>query len=77
MQPTNDKTLRAARTPSASIARLNRKFPAALVTTDLRDKRLNRDLKPLHSTPEEFRAYLKEKIVKWAKVARDSGARVE
>jgi len=66
-----------ARTPPAIITRLNREYLAALALPDVREKLLSQGLEPLPSTPEEFRAYLKEEIVKWTKVARDSGAKVE
>ncbi len=32
---------------------------------------------PVGSTPEEFAAYIKAESVKWAKVAKESGAKVE
>jgi len=66
-----------ARTPPAIITRLNREYLAALALPDVREKLLSQGLEPLPSTPEEFRAYLKDEIVKWTKVVRDSGAKVE
>jgi len=32
---------------------------------------------PLHNTPEQFAAYLKADVVKWVKVVRESGAKID
>jgi tripartite-type tricarboxylate transporter receptor subunit TctC len=44
---------------------------------DIRDRMLNQGLDPVSMTPEEFTAYIKAEIVKWAKVVRASGAKAE
>jgi tripartite-type tricarboxylate transporter receptor subunit TctC len=33
-------------------------------------------IEPSTNTPEEFAAYLRTDVIKWAKVVRDSGAQV-
>ena len=32
---------------------------------------------PAPTTPEEFAAYIKNEVTKWARVVKDSGARVD
>ena len=32
---------------------------------------------PLHNTPEQFAAFIRNDLVKWTKVVRDSGAKMD
>ena len=66
-----------ARTPRPIIDRLNTEFHAALKLAPVRDRLASQGLEPAPNTPEAFNAELRREIAKWAKVARDSGARVE
>ncbi len=69
--------LAPAQTPAAIIGRLNTELHAALKQPDVRSKLLAQGLETSPSTPAEFSAYLKSEIVKWARVAKEAGARVE
>ena len=69
--------LAPAKTPRQIINKLNSELGAALKLPDVREKLLAQGLEPTPTTPEEFAVYLKNEIVKWSKIARDSGAKVE
>ena len=69
--------LAPAKTSRQIINKLNSELGAALKLPDVREKLLAQGLEPTPTTPEEFAVYLKNEIVKWSKIARDSGAKVE
>lgn len=69
--------LAPARTPRHIVDKLNTEFISALKQPDVREKLLVQGLEPTYTTPEEFSAYLKAEIVKWSRVARNAGAKVE
>jgi len=66
-----------ARTPTAVIARINRDINATLSTAEVKDKLAALGIEARGGTPEEFAAYLRSEIPKWAKVVRASGAKPE
>jgi len=66
-----------ARTPPEMIARLNHEIVTALGASDVREQLRVQGLDTLPSTPEQFAAFIKVEITKWAKVIRISGARAE
>ena len=43
----------------------------------MRERLAKLGAQPLMMTPDQFGAYIKQEIVKWSKVVKDSGARVE
>ncbi len=66
-----------AGTAKEVIARLNAETVKALAAGDLRTRLLELGFEPRSSTPEELRAIIASEIALWAKVIRDSGARVD
>jgi tripartite-type tricarboxylate transporter receptor subunit TctC len=69
--------LAPARTPQGIIAKLNAEIVHILQTPDMK-KRLAADgTEPVGNTPDEFGRYIKEEIVKWAKVAKAAGIKPE
>jgi tripartite-type tricarboxylate transporter receptor subunit TctC len=66
-----------ARTPPEMIARLNREIVAVLNANDIKEQLRVQGLDSLPSTPEQFGAYVREEIAKWAKVIKVSGAKAE
>ncbi len=69
--------LAPAKTPTAIIDKLNTGLRAVLNQPEVREKLLAQGLEATPSTPVEFSSYLKNEIVKWTKVAKEAGARVE
>ena len=66
-----------ARTPKDVVARLNRDVTKVLQMPDIQEKLRAQGLEPLTSTPEQFAAYVKSETVKWARVVKESGAKVD
>ena len=66
-----------AATPAALVERLNRDIVAVLGLPDLRERLAGLGAEVLAGTPRDFADYIAAEIPKWAKVVRDSGARIE
>ena len=66
-----------AGTPKDVIARLNGEIVRILRQPDLREKFLLQGIELVPTTPEEFGAFIRQDIAKWAKVIQVSGARAE
>ena len=66
-----------ARTPKEVVVRLNREIVKVLQMPDVKERLHTLGLEPLTSTPEQFAAYIKSETVKWARVIKESGARVD
>jgi len=64
-------------TPKDIIARLNGEIVRILRAPDLREKFLLQGVELVPTTPEEFGAFIRQDIAKWAKVIQVSGARAE
>jgi len=69
--------LAPARTPPAIIGRLNKELVTLLGTPEIQEQFKKQGVDSSPSTPEEFGAYIKSEIPKWAKVVKASGAVVE
>ncbi len=66
-----------AGTPKAFIDRLQGEVKKILASPDVARKLAEAGLEVVGSTPEELAAYQRAEIAKWAKVVKDSGAKVE
>ncbi|WP_418319772.1 Bug family tripartite tricarboxylate transporter substrate binding protein [Piscinibacter sakaiensis] len=64
-------------TPPEIIAKLSSATAKVMAQADLRERFASIGMEPLSSTPEQFSAHLRTETAKWAKIVRDSGARVE
>jgi tripartite-type tricarboxylate transporter receptor subunit TctC len=69
--------LAPAKTPRAIVMRLNAEVAKVLKMPDVKDFLFNQGLDPAPGTPEQFGAYIKSEMAKWAKVVKDSGARAD
>lgn len=59
-----------ARTPPEIIARWHREGARILALPDVREKLAAQGAEPVGSTPEQFRAYVRAEVDKWALVVR-------
>lgn len=69
--------LAPAGTPKAIVDRLNAEAIKAVRTPEFRTYLASQALDPVGNTPEEFAAFIRDEIVKWTKVAKEAGARIE
>jgi tripartite-type tricarboxylate transporter receptor subunit TctC len=65
-----------AKTPRPIINRLNKELTAALNLPDIKEFLFKQGLDAAPGTPEEFGAYMKSEMAKWAKVIKASGVKV-
>ncbi len=66
-----------AATPTATVARLNRELNKALQAADLREKLAAQGAEPAPGTPEDLARLMREDTIKWGKVIKDAGVKVE
>jgi tripartite-type tricarboxylate transporter receptor subunit TctC len=69
--------LAPAGTPRDIITRLNSEIIRALNQPDYRGLLVNNAIDPIGSPPEQLGQYIKSELVKWAKVVKDAGVRVD
>jgi len=70
-------TMVPAKTPPAVVSRLSQEIGRALRLPDVRERLLSQGMEAVGNTPEEFSAYVKSEMAKWAKVVKASGAKPE
>jgi tripartite-type tricarboxylate transporter receptor subunit TctC len=66
-----------AKTPEPVIQRLNSEVNKVLESPDVREKFAAEGAEVLAGTPEDFASLLKSELVKWSKVVKDSGAKLD
>jgi tripartite-type tricarboxylate transporter receptor subunit TctC len=59
------------------VRQLNAAFAKAMAFPEVQQRLLDGGLDPITGTPEDFAAFIRSEIDKWAKVAKDVGARVD
>ena len=69
--------LAPAGTPREVVAKLHGIVSRSLKLPDVRDLVAAGGSYPVGSTPQEFSAYIQAEMIKWGKVARQSGARMD
>jgi tripartite-type tricarboxylate transporter receptor subunit TctC len=68
-------TVVPAKTPPVIVAKLSQEIARALRLPDVSERLLVQGMEPTSSTPEEFSAYIRSEMTKWAKVVKASGAK--
>jgi tripartite-type tricarboxylate transporter receptor subunit TctC len=66
-----------AKTPVAILDKLNAEVKKFLASPEARAKIEQQAATPAGDSREHFAAWIKSEIVKWSKVAKDSGARAD
>ena len=66
-----------AKTPAAIIHRLNQEIVRVLTTAQSKERLFNSGLEVVGSSPEQYATTIKSEIVKWGKVIKDGGIKVE
>jgi len=64
-------------TPKPIVDRIYNEVAKVLKVPELRDRLLRDGIEPVGSTPEQYTEHIKKEAVKWGKVVKDSGARVD
>lgn len=64
-------------TPYDHVTRLNVAVVELLKSQELRERLATQGAEPVGDTPDEFRAYLRGEVDKWARVVKQSGVRIE
>jgi len=66
-----------AGTPKAIVDKLNSSIAAILRFPDTKERLATLGFDTVNNTPQQFTAYIREEVTKWAKVIKESGARVD
>ncbi len=66
-----------AATPKDIIAKLNAEVVKALTTPEMKERLAAQGAEVIAGTPEQLATFLKSEMSKWAKVVKESGARIE
>lgn len=69
--------LAPAKTPPALISRLNREVARALEHAEVKSGFSNQSFEIIGGTPELFGALIRDELVKWNKVVKESGMRID
>jgi len=69
--------LAPAGTPREIVQRLNAEIGRTLQAPDARKRLFSIGAEPLSQTPEEFAAFISAEVVKWAKVVKSAGIKLE
>jgi tripartite-type tricarboxylate transporter receptor subunit TctC len=64
-------------TPREIVERLHAEIVKVLKLPDTRERYAGLGAEPVGSTPEEFAAYCRSELAKWAKVVKESGAKAD
>jgi tripartite-type tricarboxylate transporter receptor subunit TctC len=66
-----------ADTPKDIVAKLSTEIGNIMRLPEVKERLSSQGGEPVTDTPEEFTAFVKSEIVKWSKVVKESGARVD
>jgi tripartite-type tricarboxylate transporter receptor subunit TctC len=66
-----------ARTPDAILDRLNGEVRRAIARPDIRERLAALSFLPVGDSREQFAAYIRQEVARWAKAVKESGAKVD
>jgi tripartite-type tricarboxylate transporter receptor subunit TctC len=66
-----------AATPPAIVQRLSQEIAAVVRLPEVREQFAGMGAEPVGNTPEEFAAFTKTELAKWARIVKQSGAKVD
>ena len=66
-----------AGTPASIVQRLHAEIVKALASSDVREKLAIQGAEPLGSTPDEYGAYIKRELARWAAIVKATGVTLE
>jgi tripartite-type tricarboxylate transporter receptor subunit TctC len=66
-----------ARTPKAVVEKLNAEIAKIMKMPDVKERLSSVGIEAFSSTPAQFATFIKDETVKWAKVVKFSGARLD
>lgn len=62
-------------TPKPIVARVQRDIAAAIATPEVQNRLARDGIEPIGSTPEQFSAYIRDAMARWARIVKDAGIR--
>jgi tripartite-type tricarboxylate transporter receptor subunit TctC len=66
-----------ARTPEAILDRLNAEVRRVIARPEVRERLAALSFLPVGDSREQFAAYIREEVARWAKAVKESGAKVD
>ena len=69
--------LAPAGTPQPVIAKLHREFARIVQLPDIKERLIANDFDPVGSSPEQFSAFIRKEMARWAKVVKASGLKAD
>lgn len=63
--------------PQAIIAKLHREIVAIMAIPEVRERFLAQGAEPVGNRPDEYAAFIQSEIVKWARVVKEAGLKVD
>ncbi len=66
-----------AATPRAAVNKLNAAVVNLVASNDYREQLTQQAFEPMSSKPEQFQAFLREEIAKWAGVIKSAGVKAD
>ena len=64
-------------TPKPIIVKLNAEIAKVIAMPDVKERLAVLGFDPVQNNVDQFTTYIREEVTKWAKVIKDSGARVD